>query len=114
MTKKNDEGIQPLYRNKTWNINERTKNKRDKRKHWFRKNGSEAVFFLDATPNEELANMCREAFKSQGLKIKVIERTGTTMKKSLVKSNPFKKNGCNKSTCKLCKTGNEINKRNNI
>ena len=109
IVRKHEEGVQPLYRSKEWNYHERTKNKREKRKNWFRNDGSEAVFFLDATPNEELANMCKEVFKSQGLKVKVIERTGTTIKKTLVKSNPFKKNGCHQTTCKICSTGSEIN-----
>ena len=32
----------------------------------------------------------------------MVERAGTTVKKSLVKSNPFAKNNCGKSSCQVC------------
>ena len=37
------------------------------------------------------------------MRVKVVERSGTTIKKSLVKSNPFATNKCNKNTCQVCK-----------
>jgi hypothetical protein len=110
MIRKDEQGIQPLYRSRGWNREERQKEKEEKRKNWFRRgNDSEAVMFVDATPNEELAKRCRDAFKAQGLKVKVVERTASTVKRTLVKSNPFKKKGCQKPSCNLCKAGTQLN-----
>ena len=107
--KKNDEGIQPLYRSKSWNIKERKEVKQSKVRNWFQNDGSEAVFFVEATPKGKLAEACKREFKQAGLKIKVVEKTGATVKKSLVKSDPFKVNSCTLSTCQVCALGNGIN-----
>ena len=109
MLQQNDEGLQPLYRSKDWNKKERNENKRLKKRNWFSNDGSETVFFVDITPNEELANMCRRTFKNAGLKVKVVEKTGVSIRKTLVKSDPFKTIGCGKTSCKICALGNGIN-----
>ena len=85
--------------------------KRRKRGSWFKGDGSEAVFFVDATPGSQLANLCQKEFKKSGLKIKVVERSGRSIKKTLVKSNPFKEKGCGRSSCKLCTLGMEVDCR---
>ena len=108
MLRKSAENVKPLYRSKTWHKEERNIVKRDKKNNWYSKDGSEAVFFVDTTPNEELANLCREVFKSQGVKVKVVEKVSSTVKNSLTKSNPFKELGCRQESCKVCKTGDEV------
>ena len=40
--------------------------------------------------------------------MKVVEKSGTTIKRGLVKSNPFKKNNCQREVCETCET-HEIN-----
>ena len=65
--------------------------------------------FVEATPNEELARRCKDVIRAQGLKIKVVERTGNTVKRNLVKSNPFKVKGCQRPSCNLCKTEAQLN-----
>ena len=110
MVRKMEEGIQPLYRSRNWNKEERQKNKEAKRNSWFKKgNNAEAVMFVETTPNGELAKRCRDAFASQGLRVKIVERTTSTIKQKLVKSNPFKERGCQKPTCNLCSTGSKAN-----
>jgi len=104
----NDIGKVPMYRNKDWERNERRSTKNLKRANWFRKDGSEAVLFVEATPDGELAESCRREFKHAGLKVKVIERSGLTIKKSLVKSNPFKKSECHTKSCRICKGGDNV------
>ena len=94
MVKRDETGEEPLYRSKNWNKAERNENKRRKKGSWFRRNRSEAVFFVDATPGSQLAEQCRREFDRTGLKVKVVERSGTSVKRTLVKSNPFKKGGC--------------------
>ena len=108
MVKKDIEGTEPLYRNKEWNRNERVKEKERKKRTWFMKDGSEAVFFVDATPNSTLAEKCREEFRKAGLKVKVIEKSGRSVKKNLVKSNPFKSKGCHRAGCEVCALGDSI------
>ena len=111
MVHKDEMGVEPLYRGKNWNYTERVAEKRRKRGSWFKGDGSEAVFFVDATPGSQLASLCQKEFKKSGLKIKVVERSGRSIKKTLVKSNPFKEKGCGRSSCKLCTLGMEVDCR---
>ena len=86
--------VKPLYRSKDWNRTERVKERERKKGTWFKGDGSEAVFFVDATPESELAKECRKEFKKSGLKVKVVERSGRSIKRTLVKSNK----SCQKET----------------
>ena len=106
--RKHDADEQPFYRGKSWNFKERKEEKRVKRKTWYQNNGSEATFFVDATPNEELAETCRKAFKRGGLKVKVIEKTGRTIRNALVRSNPFKESNCHQDSCKVCSLDSNV------
>ena len=59
---------------------------------------------MKATPEGKLAEICKKELKSAGLKVKVVEKkTGKLVKSSLVKSNPFKKPGCSKESCTVCR-----------
>ena len=108
MIRKIEQGVQPLYRSKEWNADERHRNKA-KKTSWFKKDDSTiTVMFVDTTPNRRLATLCEDVFKSQGIKVKVVERTTNTIKRSLVKSNPFKKKECQKDSCELCNSGSDI------
>jgi hypothetical protein len=100
-----NENGEPLYKGKWWNLEERTKQKKLKKTNWYKTDGSEAVFFVSATPNRSLAKACSEEFKQAGLKVTVVERTGATMKKMLVKSNPFKATSCGNPKCYVCALG---------
>ena len=106
--RKSEEGIEHLYRSKEWQNEERRNERSKKKNEWYCKNGSEAVFFVNATPNEELANSCKEVFKRQGIKVKVVEKVSNTIKKSLTKSNPFRAPGCNHTSCKICEMKNKV------
>ena len=101
--RKHVEGIEPFYKGKTWNQDLRRKNKEVKRKNWYKQGGTEAVFFVPSTPNSVLAEACADEFKKAHLKIKIVETAGTTIKKSLVKSNPFAETKCTKPSCEVCK-----------
>ena len=109
MVKKSEEDIEHLYRSKEWQKEERRKERSRKRNKWYCKDGSEAVFFVNATPNGELASSCKEVFKRQGIKVKVVEKVSNTIKKSLTKSNPFQVPGCNHTSCKVCGMKNKVN-----
>ena len=108
MLRKDETGTEPLYRSKNWNRAERNEEKREKKGSWFKGNGSEAVYFVDATPGSQLADLCRKEFERAGLKIKVVERSGRSVKRTLVKSNPFKKRGCGQDGCQVCALGGDV------
>ena len=101
-------GETPMYRSKQWNVRGRREQKRQKAR-WYEKDGSDSTFFVDATLNSELAEECKSIFKKAGLKVKVIEKTGKTIKQMLVKSDPFKEIGCSKNNCEVCSLDNNIN-----
>ena len=111
MIRRDREGTEPLYRGKEWNKDERAKEKERKKRTWFKGDGSDAVFFVDATPASTLAERCREEFRKAGLKVKVVERSGGSIKNKLVKSNPFKKLGCGRASCAVCALGSDVDCR---
>ena len=105
-----EQGVQPLYRSKEWNGDERHRNIAKKKTSWFKKDDSTVtVMFVNTTPNRRLATLCKDVLKSQGIKVKVVERTTNAIKRSLMKSNPFKKKECQKDSCELCNSGSDIN-----
>ena len=52
---------------------------------WFKGNPSEAVFIVDANLGSNVADLCKREFDRTGLKIKVFERSGKSIKRILVK-----------------------------
>ena len=100
--KREKEGKEPMYRPKNWNRKERERVKRMKRNTWYSRGGDETVMFVDATPGSSMAKEIRNVLKTCNLKIKVVERSGQTLKQTLVKSNPFRREKCGESCCALC------------
>ena len=93
----NEEGTVPLYRSKQWNRTERNKAKRLKKRNWCGK--TDATFFVDATPGSQLSKQFQNVFRKCNLNVRVIERSGRTIKQMLTKSNPFQKSTCE---CLVC------------
>ena len=100
-------GSCPMYRNKLWNKEQRNTEKRTKKNSWYGKN-TEAVMFIDATPNSKLAIKCQEILTDMNLKIKVVEKSGRSIKSLLCKSYPFDRIPC-QNNCKLCEINPDIN-----
>ena len=77
-----ERGEKPLYRPREWMEEERRKRKRLKRAAWFRP--ADTVLFLPVTPGSHLANTARsvveEEGKRLGIKVRVVERAGTSLK----------------------------------
>ena len=111
MVERDESREEPLYRSKNWKKVERNEEKRRKKGSWFRGDGSEAVFFVDSTPGSQLAEQCRREFDRTGLKVKVVERSGRSVKRTLVKSNPFKKGGCSRGGCQVCALDGDVDCR---
>ena len=60
------------------------------------------MIFIEATPNSELKDKMENVIKKHGMKIKVVERVGETMKDLLQRSDPFSKNLCDRLDCVIC------------
>ena len=64
------------------------------------------MIFVTMTPNGELKKGYEKEIKKSGLRIKVVERTGRTLKSQLQTSNPFRKKNCGRNDCFVCTTSN--------
>ena len=95
------------YRGKETNTPERRIERKKKRNNWFRTGEYESVMFIPATPNSTLRSMMEEEVRSTNLKIKVVERPGTKVKRLLQKNDPFKADKCNDENCFVCTTSGE-------
>ena len=98
----------PLNRPRSWRRMERRREREEKKKTWFQKNGVESVMFVPATPNEELRKMLQEKVDQAGVRIKVVEKSGTKMVRLLQKNDPFQKRACRDAeNCLVCNGGDE-------
>ena len=89
--------------------NERRKNRKEKRKNWFSKDGKhETVMFVEATENSELKYKVQAAAKRNKIKVKVLEKSGISMKSILQKSDPFDKIDCQRRECVMCNSTDVI------
>ena len=97
-------GTCPLYRSKNWNKTAREKTKREKRNSWFKgkNNQYKTTMFVDATPNSILANSFQRVLNTAKIPIKVVENAGTSIRRLLSKSNPFRPNSCSDNNCTVC------------
>ena len=82
------------------------KDKFSKRNEWFGKNGDETVMFVEATPGSAIAKEFKTILNSCNINIKVVERTGVTVKEMLTKSDPFRIQKCG---CSLCSAEPNVN-----
>ena len=102
-------GVRPRNREKNWKRGERIDEKRRKRNEWYKEGGFDSVLFVPMTPDGELRKMYQQEVKKSGIRIKVIERTGRTLKSQLQRSNPFKEAKCGRDRCYICTTTNKGN-----
>ena len=99
----------PLYRSKFWRKEEREKEKIEKRYNWFDNEKYDTVMFVDATRNNYLQKHLQNVFCDNNLMIKVKERSGTSIKRQLSKSDPFKNKSCAGENCNICTTNTNNN-----
>ena len=105
ITEAEERGERPMHRPKRWNQRERYTKKAEKRKNWLNPAKYESVIFVPATPKSKLQLEMQKRIKRANLRIKVVEKTGTTLKQKLQKSDPFKEKYCKRSDCLVCTTG---------
>ena len=101
---KEELGVRPMHRPKDWEVQSRRKEKERKRQSWYKEGGFDSVIFVTMTPNGELKKGYEKEIKKSGLRIKVVERTGRTLKSQLQTSNPFRKKNCRRNGCFVCTT----------
>ena len=94
----------PLYRSKFWNRDEREREKKKKKTSWFKrgKKKYETVMFVDVTPRSEMAEKFQKVLNEVKLPIKVVEKSGMSLKAMLTRSNPFMSRTCTKPECCVC------------
>ena len=83
-----ERGDRPLYRSREWREADRRQEKVLKKVSWYRP--ADSVLFLPVTPNSELANMARKVVEDEGkrlgVKVRVAERAGTSLRQQLVRT----------------------------
>ena len=61
--------------------------------------------FVEATAGSELRKEVEKIVRKHRVRIKVVERVGTTVKRLLQKSNPFQRQECGRDRCVVCASG---------
>ncbi len=79
-----------------------TREKIQKKKTWFKQGKYKSIFYVDATLGGSLATECQRILNRFGVPIKVMEKTGDSIKTLLTKSNPFKTGNCDDLNCPVC------------
>ena len=97
---------QPLYRPKTWERVERQEERRRKKTNWFKRGGNLSVLFIPASPGSELKKQYEKCIRESGVGVKVVEKSGRTIKSIVQRSDPFQEPGCADSEkCLICSGG---------
>ena len=109
-------GLIPMYRTRQWKKEQREKEKRKKKTQWFKGNGAKSVVFVPATPNSKLKKLYEEAITKSKIPIKVVEKSGPTLKNKVQKSDPLREgNKCmNAEECFVCKSGGKACRKEGI
>jgi len=105
IVEKDEKGLVPMYRPRGWKRVERIRDKRVKKRDWFRgKDGDkEAVIFVPATPGSKLQKRFKRVIQEAKIKIATVEVPGASMKKRLQRSDPFREVKCKKArNCMVC------------
>ena len=108
MVKDEEEAQRPMYRPKHWPKEERLKERRAKKHTWATKGGCIAPIIIPPTPNSELLHMLRDVAKAEalpGLKFKIVESGGRTVKSTIQRSNPTASGSCQGGDCVACRGG---------
>jgi hypothetical protein len=99
------QGVRPINRLKSWRRREREEEKRRKKTMWYKDGGFDSVLFVPSTPEGRLRSMYQKEIARSGFRIKVVERTGITLKSKLQVTNPFKPRRCGREQCFVCSSG---------
>ena len=103
LIKMSEEGKRPLYRLGSWKKLERNIDKIRKTKTWYGKD-TETVLFVQATKNELLRKELQREADKCGLRVKVVEKGGKSLKSLLQRSDISPQMSCGYEDCVICKT----------
>ena len=109
MCKDEDEGRRPIHRAREWQMLARRREKESKREAWHKaENGQvSAPLILDPTAGgltAELKKICDRFEKGTNMRVVTRERAGMAMRQD-AKSEPFRRRGCSRDNCLVCKGG---------
>ena len=99
-------GTRPIFRPKMWKKEKRKELKASKKLNWATKGGYVAPIFVPTTPGGVLMKMMRQVAEEEareGLKFKIMEVGGKTVKRMFQRSNPTATPGCEDTDCVSCK-----------
>ena len=108
--REDEEGVRPLFRPKDWKKEERANLKRKNKHEWATKGGCLAPIFVPSTPGGELMKRMKKVINNEskaGVKFKLVEVGGRTLKSSLQTSNPTGTPACQDIDCICCSTQGE-------
>ena len=97
-------GERPLYRPYDWNREERDKAKKNKVNDWYGRGGYQSVIFVPSTPGSVLQQRYQSEVDRQGLRIRVVEKAGRSIKSMIQRSDPFQIEKCDRQSCMVCQT----------
>ena len=100
-----------MYRSRQEQYDERRRNKDMKKTNWYDREKYDGVIFVDVTKNGELMNEIKKACQRNKMKIKVVEKMRSPVKKEIQRSNPFRNKNCNRKNCILCERNMNIDCR---
>ena len=104
-----ERNVRPMHRPKDWRKIERMEGKEAKRKGWYRQGGFDSVLFVPSTKDGKLKQGYQNIIRNSGFRVKVVERTGRTLKSQLQTSNPFRGDVCGRGDCFICTTSGKGN-----
>ena len=105
LRKEEDQRVRPLYRDHKWMRESRYIGKKKKLRCWYGKYDS--VIFIPATPGEDLKKRIEAEVKKTRLSIKIVEKSGRSIKQFLQVSDPTSKGECSREDCVVCETRGE-------
>ena len=77
-----------------------------KRLDWYKQDKRyDSVMFVQPTRGSVLKKKVQHIARRNGVRMKVVERAGLTVKKVLQRSNPFRKGVCGRGDCMVCRYG---------
>ena len=109
MCKDEDEGRRPIHRAREWQMKARRREKESKREAWHKSENGQvsAPLILDPTAGgltAELKKVCDRFEKGTNMRVVTKERAGQAMRQD-AKSEPFRRRGCERDNCLVCKGG---------
>ena len=109
MCEEEDAGGRPIFRPRGWKKEERRLQKEKKASSWHKRDSKQASapLILDPTAGsltKDARDVCAKFEQVSGMRVAVVERAGQAIK-TLAKSEPLKKKGCDRVKCFPCRTG---------